>query len=154
MKSKRKRKGRLEKTNRFDFIVNIYFSAWRSCFPNSVWIIPVWKSSRFRTNLKSPRSNSSTTCWKISEQAKKSQKMVKSYSDIWLFHCLFLPECKVTEAEIAALQDKTYRQLRIRELLLENSSDANLIVMWVTVRLRKSWKLIVTLQVFANAKER
>jgi solute carrier family 12 sodium/potassium/chloride transporter 2 len=38
-------------------------------------------------------------------------------------------ECKVTEAEIAALQDKTYRQLRIRELLLENSSDANLIVM-------------------------
>ncbi|XP_063908850.1 bumetanide-sensitive sodium-(potassium)-chloride cotransporter isoform X1 [Zophobas morio] len=38
-------------------------------------------------------------------------------------------ECKVSEAEIASLQDKTYRQLRLRELLLENSSDANLIVM-------------------------
>ncbi|KAJ8946616.1 hypothetical protein NQ318_007219 [Aromia moschata] len=35
----------------------------------------------------------------------------------------------VTETELHALQDKTYRQLRLRELLLENSSDANFIVM-------------------------
>ncbi|XP_017780455.1 PREDICTED: bumetanide-sensitive sodium-(potassium)-chloride cotransporter [Nicrophorus vespilloides] len=38
-------------------------------------------------------------------------------------------EGKVTELELAALQEKTYRQLRLRELLLENSKDSNLIVM-------------------------
>lgn len=38
-------------------------------------------------------------------------------------------ECKVSESEILSLQDKTYRQLRLRELLLEHSSNANLIVM-------------------------
>ncbi|XP_074028973.1 sodium potassium chloride cotransporter [Leptinotarsa decemlineata] len=38
-------------------------------------------------------------------------------------------DCLVNEAEISASQDKTFRQLRLRELLLEHSSDANLIVM-------------------------
>ncbi|KAK9736670.1 Amino acid permease [Popillia japonica] len=38
-------------------------------------------------------------------------------------------ECKVSEIEIAALQEKTYRQLRLRELLLEHSCQANLVVM-------------------------
>ncbi|KAK9871220.1 hypothetical protein WA026_011498 [Henosepilachna vigintioctopunctata] len=38
-------------------------------------------------------------------------------------------ECKVSEQEILSLQEKTYRQLRLRELLIEKSSDANLIVM-------------------------
>ncbi|VEN49210.1 unnamed protein product [Callosobruchus maculatus] len=38
-------------------------------------------------------------------------------------------DCFVTEKEIQALQDKTYRQLRLRELLLENSSKSNLVVM-------------------------
>ncbi|KAJ8965882.1 hypothetical protein NQ314_003862 [Rhamnusium bicolor] len=38
-------------------------------------------------------------------------------------------ECNVTDSEIIALQEKTYRQLRLRELLLENSRDANLVVM-------------------------
>ncbi|KAI4458081.1 solute carrier family 12 cation cotransporter [Holotrichia oblita] len=38
-------------------------------------------------------------------------------------------ECKVSEIEIAALQEKTYRQLRLRELLLEHSRQANLVVM-------------------------
>ncbi|XP_066147289.1 bumetanide-sensitive sodium-(potassium)-chloride cotransporter isoform X2 [Euwallacea fornicatus] len=38
-------------------------------------------------------------------------------------------ECQVSEAERTAHQDKTHRQLRLKELLLENSSDANLVVM-------------------------
>lgn len=38
-------------------------------------------------------------------------------------------ECNITENEIVSLQDKTYRQLRLRELLLHHSKDANLIVM-------------------------
>ncbi|XP_060526169.1 bumetanide-sensitive sodium-(potassium)-chloride cotransporter [Cylas formicarius] len=38
-------------------------------------------------------------------------------------------DCRVSEREFAANQDKTYRQLRLRELLLENSSAANLVVM-------------------------
>uniref|UniRef100_A0AAR5PV11 Bumetanide-sensitive sodium-(Potassium)-chloride cotransporter n=1 Tax=Dendroctonus ponderosae TaxID=77166 RepID=A0AAR5PV11_DENPD len=38
-------------------------------------------------------------------------------------------DCQITDAELKAYQDKTYRQLRLRELLMENSADANLIVM-------------------------
>ncbi|XP_071450086.1 bumetanide-sensitive sodium-(potassium)-chloride cotransporter [Hetaerina americana] len=38
-------------------------------------------------------------------------------------------KCMVTDAELTALQSKTNRQLRLRELLLENSSKANMIVM-------------------------
>ncbi|XP_028130937.1 bumetanide-sensitive sodium-(potassium)-chloride cotransporter isoform X2 [Diabrotica virgifera virgifera] len=38
-------------------------------------------------------------------------------------------DCLVSTAELAASQDKTYRQLRLRELLLQHSSEANLIVM-------------------------
>lgn len=35
----------------------------------------------------------------------------------------------VTEKELINLQDKTYRQLRLRELLMENSLKADLVVM-------------------------
>ncbi|XP_065156250.1 bumetanide-sensitive sodium-(potassium)-chloride cotransporter [Atheta coriaria] len=53
----------------------------------------------------------------------------------------------VTELELAALQDKTYRHLRLRELLLEKSKDANLVVMslpmprkgTVSARLYMAW---------------
>lgn len=38
-------------------------------------------------------------------------------------------ECFVSDTERAALQEKTNRQLRLRELLLEHSSTASLIVM-------------------------
>ncbi|KAJ1522323.1 hypothetical protein ONE63_002619 [Megalurothrips usitatus] len=38
-------------------------------------------------------------------------------------------ECSVTRSQLDALQDKTNRQLRLRELLLQNSKDASLIVM-------------------------
>ncbi|XP_076260652.1 sodium potassium chloride cotransporter isoform X1 [Rhynchophorus ferrugineus] len=38
-------------------------------------------------------------------------------------------DCQVTDAELNANHDKTLRQLRLRELLLENSQNANLIVM-------------------------
>ncbi|XP_045483258.1 bumetanide-sensitive sodium-(potassium)-chloride cotransporter isoform X2 [Harmonia axyridis] len=38
-------------------------------------------------------------------------------------------EARVSEQEILALQEKTYRQLRLRELLLEKSKHANLVVM-------------------------
>jgi hypothetical protein len=35
----------------------------------------------------------------------------------------------VSSVELAAMQQKTNLQLRLRELLLENSSDARLVVM-------------------------
>ncbi|KAF2899446.1 hypothetical protein ILUMI_06729 [Ignelater luminosus] len=38
-------------------------------------------------------------------------------------------ECTISEIELATLQEKTNRQLRLRELLLENSSQATLVVM-------------------------
>ena len=38
-------------------------------------------------------------------------------------------ECCVTDLELQSLKDKTYRQLRLRELLLENSSESTLVVM-------------------------
>lgn len=41
-----------------------------------------------------------------------------------------ISESKVSEIEKAALQEKTNRQLRLRELLLENSSNATLVVMY------------------------
>ncbi|XP_050455526.1 bumetanide-sensitive sodium-(potassium)-chloride cotransporter [Cataglyphis hispanica] len=38
-------------------------------------------------------------------------------------------ECYVTDFELQNLRDKTYRQLRLRELLLENSNESTLVVM-------------------------
>lgn len=38
-------------------------------------------------------------------------------------------ECFVSATEEATLQEKTYRQLRLRELLLQHSTSASLIVM-------------------------
>ncbi|OXU26603.1 hypothetical protein TSAR_006261, partial [Trichomalopsis sarcophagae] len=38
-------------------------------------------------------------------------------------------ECVVTDAELQSLRDKTFRQLRLRELLLENSSQSTMVVM-------------------------
>ncbi|XP_066583360.1 bumetanide-sensitive sodium-(potassium)-chloride cotransporter isoform X2 [Prorops nasuta] len=38
-------------------------------------------------------------------------------------------ECYVTDFELQSLRDKTHRQLRLRELLLENSSQSTLVVM-------------------------
>lgn len=38
-------------------------------------------------------------------------------------------ECVITDVELQSLRDKTYRQLRLRELLLENSSQSALVVM-------------------------
>lgn len=35
----------------------------------------------------------------------------------------------ITEADLLAMKDKTNRHLRLRELLLEHSHDANLVVM-------------------------
>ncbi|XP_077285790.1 sodium potassium chloride cotransporter [Arctopsyche grandis] len=39
------------------------------------------------------------------------------------------PDCKITDTELATLEEKTNRQLRLRELLLENSMESSLIVM-------------------------
>ncbi|KAF5270453.1 hypothetical protein FQR65_LT17843 [Abscondita terminalis] len=41
----------------------------------------------------------------------------------------YVLDCKISEIELAALQEKTNRHLRLRELLLENSSKATLVVM-------------------------
>ncbi len=38
-------------------------------------------------------------------------------------------ECFVPETELETLEAKTHRQLRLRELLLEHSKDASLVVM-------------------------
>jgi solute carrier family 12 (sodium/potassium/chloride transporter), member 2 len=38
-------------------------------------------------------------------------------------------ECSVLHTELAALQTKTYRQLRLRELLKEHSLQANMVIM-------------------------
>jgi solute carrier family 12 sodium/potassium/chloride transporter 2 len=38
-------------------------------------------------------------------------------------------EITISESDLSTMQDKTNRHLRLRELLLENSQDANLIVM-------------------------
>lgn len=45
----------------------------------------------------------------------------------------FFVECCVTEVELQSLKDKTHRQLRLRELLLENSSQSTLVVMYVFI---------------------
>ena len=42
-------------------------------------------------------------------------------------------ECSISEAELVALKDKNNRHIRLRELLLEHSKDASLIVMTLTV---------------------
>jgi hypothetical protein len=42
---------------------------------------------------------------------------------------VFSPELCISSVELAAMQQKTNLQLRLRELLLENSSDARMIVM-------------------------
>lgn len=38
-------------------------------------------------------------------------------------------DCIITDSELQTLREKTNRQLRIRELLLENSSRSTLVVM-------------------------
>lgn len=38
-------------------------------------------------------------------------------------------DCFVSNNELKQLREKTYRQLRLREMLLQHSSDASLIVM-------------------------
>ncbi|CAH1407510.1 unnamed protein product [Nezara viridula] len=58
----------------------------------------------------------------------------------------------VTESELEAVQDKTNRHLRLRELLLENSSNSNLIVMTlpmprkniITASLYMAWLEVLT----------
>ncbi|XP_045467034.1 bumetanide-sensitive sodium-(potassium)-chloride cotransporter isoform X2 [Harmonia axyridis] len=41
--------------------------------------------------------------------------------------------CEISEAELLAVKDKTQRQMRLRELLLEHSSEANLVVMTLPI---------------------
>jgi hypothetical protein len=41
----------------------------------------------------------------------------------------------ITEGELEAYQYKTDRYLRLRELLLDHSSDSNLVVMWVAKKM-------------------
>jgi hypothetical protein len=42
---------------------------------------------------------------------------------------LAFTDCIITDSELAAHREKTGRHLRLRELLLENSKDSNLVVM-------------------------
>jgi solute carrier family 12 sodium/potassium/chloride transporter 2 len=43
------------------------------------------------------------------------------------------PECCIRESELKAMKDKNNRHIRLRELLLEHSSEASLIVMTLTI---------------------
>lgn len=54
----------------------------------------------------------------------------KSLRSFWRGNngCVFL-EITISQADLSTMQDKTNRHLRLRELLLEHSQDANLIVM-------------------------
>lgn len=47
---------------------------------------------------------------------------------IWIINIDFKDD-GIKESDLAAMKEKTNRQLRLRELLLENSQEANLIVM-------------------------
>lgn len=49
----------------------------------------------------------------------------------FLFLLFLLLDCTVSNTERIALEEKTNRQLRLRELLLENSQEATLVVMLV-----------------------
>lgn len=46
---------------------------------------------------------------------------------------MFLVLAGITEAELLAVKDKTNRHLRLRELLLEHSNEANLVVMTLPI---------------------
>jgi solute carrier family 12 sodium/potassium/chloride transporter 2 len=44
-------------------------------------------------------------------------------------YCSCFSAVAITEAELLAMNDKTNRHLRLRELVMENSLEANLVVM-------------------------
>ncbi|KAL1505355.1 hypothetical protein ABEB36_004942 [Hypothenemus hampei] len=53
--------------------------------------------------------------------------IVEPFQKDWEYNTL--NECLISDAEISANLDRTHRHLRLRELLMENSHDANLVVM-------------------------
>lgn len=57
---------------------------------------------------------------------------------------MFFVECCVTDLELQTLRDKTNRQLRLRELLLENSSQSTLVVMYVIIHDNSSLIMILS----------
>lgn len=63
-------------------------------------------------------------------------------------------DCFVSNLELKQLREKTYRQLRLREMLIQHSSDASLIVMslpmprQVTTRLSDSTRHQLTLFIY------
>lgn len=58
-------------------------------------------------------------------------------------------DCFVTNAELKQLREKTYRQLRLREMLIQHSSDATLIVMSLPMP-RQVRNLIINLNITAS----
>lgn len=57
---------------------------------------------------------------------RPAKKLKTMYLLTFCFHVLIV---KINNAELLAMADKTNRHLRLREILKENSSTANLIVM-------------------------
>lgn len=57
------------------------------------------------------------------------QTIALIFITLTFFCSSFLFAVGITEADLLAMKDKTNRHLRLRELLQEHSSDANLVVM-------------------------
>lgn len=68
------------------------------------------------------------------------EETVKEFEKLISKFCLnenskddFVHECSISEAELVALKNKNNRHIRLRELLMEHSKDAQLVVMTLTV---------------------
>ena len=66
--------------------------------------------------------------FKIFHLHDKIFNCVRSES-VYFVLMLDFAEITISETDLSTMQDKTNRHLRLRELLLEHSQDANLIVM-------------------------
>jgi len=81
--------------------------------------------SKFRINYESLKMVSGVTETPQPETVNLFNSLVEGFSE----ENVVEPELCVSSVELATMQQKTNLQLRLRELLLENSSDARLIVM-------------------------
>lgn len=81
--------------------------------------------SKFRLKYESLKMVPGITETPQPETVKLFNNLVEGFSEENVVN----PELCVTKVELASMQQKTNLQLRLRELLLENSSDARLIVM-------------------------
>ena len=116
----------------------------RHCWPSCVLASPNWWSSATSTTrLRSPPAAGSTR-WRVVSATGPIQQVYhallflpqKPHSSSSFFLSFFLSGQHVSETELAALQSKSRRFLRLRELLQLHSSRSDLVVMYVELGLR------------------